>query len=53
MSRDATYHYQGQKEINLISHLGSKHKASICLTITSEGVCLPPLVVFLYAYLKI
>lgn len=50
LSRDRTLHFQGSKEINLLSHPKSKHLYSLCPTIASNGEILDTLVIFYYTY---
>ena len=47
-----TYHWKGEKEINIIIHLGSKHRVTIGPAISSDGDVLPILLVFLYTNAK-
>lgn len=48
MKRDFTLNYKGEKQINLIIHIGANYRVSLCLTISSLGDILPQLIIFLY-----
>ena len=51
MGKDVTLNLKSQKQINILTHTGAKHRVSVCPTITSNGEILSILVVFLYRYL--
>ena len=48
-AREFTLNFQGEKEINILSHNHSKYNFSLCPTISSTGEIINSLVVFLYA----
>jgi len=50
LCKDKTLHYQGEKEISLVSHPGAKHRFSLCPAIASNGEILDTLVIFYYVY---
>lgn len=50
MASDYTYNLKGEKDISIISHSQNKLRFTIGLGILSNGIKLPPLIIFKYEY---
>ena len=50
MSPDYTYHFKGAKEVSLLSHSKNKVRMSLLMAISSDGIILSPMMLFVYKY---